>query len=46
MHQTFITTQQEIQKKEVIIYSKSIKSLLKDQLKYVEPNCETNSQLD
>ena len=46
LHQIFITTQREIQKKEIIIYQKSTKNLLKDQLKYVEPNCGTNSQLD
>ena len=46
LHQTFITTQREIEKQEVIIYQKSIKNLLKDQLKYVEPNCATNSQRD
>ena len=28
------------------IYPKSTKTLLKDQFKYVEPNCGTNSQLD
>ena len=46
LHQTFITTQREIPKKEIIIFQKSTKNLLKDQLKYVEPNCGTNSQLD
>ena len=42
----FITTQREIPKKEIIIFQKSTKNLLKDQLRYVEPNCGTNSLLD